>query len=169
MLLALDLLTVDPEHQRRGAGRLLVQWGTSLADELGFQVRNVIFPSTLLSNLAGRRWLKPQSTAVICTKRKDLSSSNGGRRDFLRSGRIKESRSSSGWSGRQDYKKLSHLWYIRRHAEEGRQKKKLSTGNKHIFFKQVVWGGNAQFLGLHVVLVEYLCQNQKHHTISKVL
>lgn len=33
---ALDLLTVDPKLQRRGAGRLLVKWGTSLADELGF-------------------------------------------------------------------------------------------------------------------------------------
>ncbi|PQE19538.1 hypothetical protein CJF32_00007479 [Rutstroemia sp. NJR-2017a WRK4] len=35
-LVALDLLTVDPKYQRRGAGRLLVKWGTSLADELGF-------------------------------------------------------------------------------------------------------------------------------------
>ncbi|KUJ14247.1 uncharacterized protein LY89DRAFT_708670 [Mollisia scopiformis] len=35
-LLSLDLLTVDPQYQRRGAGRLLVKWGTALADELGF-------------------------------------------------------------------------------------------------------------------------------------
>ncbi|CAG8981139.1 hypothetical protein HYALB_00005854 [Hymenoscyphus albidus] len=35
-LMPLELLTVDPKFQRRGAGRLLVQWGTSLADELGF-------------------------------------------------------------------------------------------------------------------------------------
>ncbi|CAG8953782.1 hypothetical protein HYFRA_00006673 [Hymenoscyphus fraxineus] len=34
-LMSLDLLTVDPEFQRRGAGRLLVRWGTALADELG--------------------------------------------------------------------------------------------------------------------------------------
>ncbi|KAF4624454.1 hypothetical protein G7Y89_g13717 [Cudoniella acicularis] len=35
-LLSLDLLTVDPKYQRQGAGRLLVQWGTTLADKLGF-------------------------------------------------------------------------------------------------------------------------------------
>ncbi|PQE19635.1 gnat family protein [Rutstroemia sp. NJR-2017a WRK4] len=35
-LVSLDLLTVDPKHQRRGAGRMLVQWGTKKADELGF-------------------------------------------------------------------------------------------------------------------------------------
>lgn len=36
MFLALDLLTVDPMHQRRGVGHMLVKWGTKLADELGF-------------------------------------------------------------------------------------------------------------------------------------
>ncbi|KAI9647014.1 hypothetical protein NHQ30_005016 [Ciborinia camelliae] len=35
-ILSLDILTVDPNYQRQGAGRLLVKWGTSLADELGF-------------------------------------------------------------------------------------------------------------------------------------
>jgi GNAT superfamily N-acetyltransferase len=39
-ILALDFLTVDPKHQRRGAGRMLVQWGTKKADELGFTVRS---------------------------------------------------------------------------------------------------------------------------------
>ena len=38
-VLALDLLTVDPRHQKRGAGRMLVQWGTDIADKLGFEVR----------------------------------------------------------------------------------------------------------------------------------
>ncbi|RAL59152.1 hypothetical protein DID88_006708 [Monilinia fructigena] len=33
---ALDILAVDPEYQRRGAGRLLVRWGTAIADELGY-------------------------------------------------------------------------------------------------------------------------------------
>ncbi|KAB8294787.1 hypothetical protein EYC80_006748 [Monilinia laxa] len=32
----LDILAVDPEYQRRGAGRLLVRWGTAIADELGY-------------------------------------------------------------------------------------------------------------------------------------
>jgi ribosomal protein S18 acetylase RimI-like enzyme len=31
----LDLLTVDPDYQRQGAGRMLVKWGTSIADYLG--------------------------------------------------------------------------------------------------------------------------------------
>jgi predicted N-acetyltransferase YhbS len=35
MNLALDLLTVDPKYQRRGAGHILVRWGTLQADELG--------------------------------------------------------------------------------------------------------------------------------------
>jgi predicted N-acetyltransferase YhbS len=26
---------VDPKYQKRGAGKLLVQWGTKLADEMG--------------------------------------------------------------------------------------------------------------------------------------
>lgn len=40
---ALDLLTVDPKYQRRGAGRMLVQWGTEVADKLGVKVN--LFPS----------------------------------------------------------------------------------------------------------------------------
>ncbi|EPE28362.1 Acyl-CoA N-acyltransferases (Nat) [Glarea lozoyensis ATCC 20868] len=36
-LFSLDLLTVDPKYQRRGAGRLLVKWGTSQADKLGLK------------------------------------------------------------------------------------------------------------------------------------
>jgi len=35
-LVSLDILAVDPEHQYRGAGRMLVKWGTKIADELGF-------------------------------------------------------------------------------------------------------------------------------------
>ncbi|KAL8655270.1 MAG: hypothetical protein Q9226_003111 [Calogaya cf. arnoldii] len=33
--LALDILTVDPKHQKRGAGRMLVEWGTAVADKMG--------------------------------------------------------------------------------------------------------------------------------------
>ncbi|KAA8569093.1 hypothetical protein EYC84_000763 [Monilinia fructicola] len=36
MIIALDILAVDPAYQRRGAGRLLVRWGTAIADELGY-------------------------------------------------------------------------------------------------------------------------------------
>ncbi|ESZ89721.1 hypothetical protein SBOR_9897 [Sclerotinia borealis F-4128] len=35
-LVSLDILAVDPDYQRRGAGRLLVKWGTAIADELGY-------------------------------------------------------------------------------------------------------------------------------------
>ena len=34
----LDILTVDPKHQRRGAGRMLVEWGVKMADEMGAEV-----------------------------------------------------------------------------------------------------------------------------------
>ena len=35
---ALDILTIDPKHQRRGAGAKLVEWGVQLADEMGVEV-----------------------------------------------------------------------------------------------------------------------------------
>ena len=41
------MLVVDPEHQRRGAGRLLVQWGCSRADKAGL-------PGFLEASDAGR-------------------------------------------------------------------------------------------------------------------
>jgi N-acetylglutamate synthase-like GNAT family acetyltransferase len=34
----LDTLVVDPQCQRRGAGRMLVKWGTALADEMKVEV-----------------------------------------------------------------------------------------------------------------------------------
>lgn len=37
--IVLDNLTVDPNHQRRGAGRMLVKWGTAIADQMGIDVR----------------------------------------------------------------------------------------------------------------------------------
>ncbi|ORY02847.1 hypothetical protein BCR34DRAFT_492851 [Clohesyomyces aquaticus] len=36
-LVVLDILVVDPTHQRQGAGRMLVKWGTSIADQLGVE------------------------------------------------------------------------------------------------------------------------------------
>ena len=32
------MLTVDPDHQQRGAGTLMVNWGLELADEIGAEV-----------------------------------------------------------------------------------------------------------------------------------
>ncbi|KAF2196466.1 hypothetical protein GQ43DRAFT_445087 [Delitschia confertaspora ATCC 74209] len=37
-LVILDLLIVDPEYQRQGAGRMLVKWGTDVADRMGVEV-----------------------------------------------------------------------------------------------------------------------------------
>ena len=36
--IALDILSVDPKHHYRGAGRMLVDWGIKKADELDFEV-----------------------------------------------------------------------------------------------------------------------------------
>ena len=45
---ALDLLTVDPKHQSRGAGTMLLKWGTELGDRLGAEVCSLryTFPRT---------------------------------------------------------------------------------------------------------------------------
>ena len=40
-MIALDILAVDPKHQFRGAGRMLVDWGTRRADELNVEVRDI--------------------------------------------------------------------------------------------------------------------------------
>ena len=40
---ALDIETVDPEWQRRGAGRMLVKWGTAIADEMGVEVKDFLY------------------------------------------------------------------------------------------------------------------------------
>lgn len=34
-LVSLDILTVDPAHQKKGVGQALVQWGTGKADDWG--------------------------------------------------------------------------------------------------------------------------------------
>lgn len=38
VVLALDILCVDPQHQRRGAGTLFLEYGVQIADELGVEV-----------------------------------------------------------------------------------------------------------------------------------
>ena len=41
--IALDLCAVDPKWQRQGVGRMLVRWGTDLADEKGVLVTRTSF------------------------------------------------------------------------------------------------------------------------------
>ena len=36
-LVSLDILTIDPAYQRRGAGGKLVEYGTGIADKLGVE------------------------------------------------------------------------------------------------------------------------------------
>lgn len=36
-VVSLDVLAIDPKHQRRGVGGKLVEWGTRKADELGVE------------------------------------------------------------------------------------------------------------------------------------
>ncbi|KAL9120544.1 MAG: hypothetical protein Q9187_002900 [Circinaria calcarea] len=54
--LALDILTVDPQWQRRGAGRMLVKWGIAVADKM--QVESCYsFSSVLLEVFELFHWL----------------------------------------------------------------------------------------------------------------
>ena len=48
-LVSLDILTIDPKHQRKGIGNALVQWGTRKADELGVEavVESSVFGKAL--------------------------------------------------------------------------------------------------------------------------
>lgn len=46
---ALDIETVDPEWQRRGAGRMLVKWGTAIADEMGVAVKGFLLFALIVS------------------------------------------------------------------------------------------------------------------------
>lgn len=32
------MVVVDPDYQRRGAGRMLARWGTEIADQMGVKV-----------------------------------------------------------------------------------------------------------------------------------
>lgn len=36
-LVSMDMLTVAPQSQKRGAGRMLVRWGTAIADQMGVE------------------------------------------------------------------------------------------------------------------------------------
>jgi len=36
-LVVIDMLSTHPEHQRRGAGSMLVKWGTDIADTMGLK------------------------------------------------------------------------------------------------------------------------------------
>lgn len=44
------MLIVDPKYQRQGAGRLLVKWGTAIADRMGVEASFVV--SWLISTSA---------------------------------------------------------------------------------------------------------------------
>lgn len=39
--LGLNIMTVAPKHQHKGAGTLLLKWGTAIADKIGAAVRSL--------------------------------------------------------------------------------------------------------------------------------
>ena len=39
---ALDLMCVDPAHQYRGIGTMLMEWGTDVADRLNVEVSQIL-------------------------------------------------------------------------------------------------------------------------------
>ncbi|KAL6721892.1 hypothetical protein ACLMJK_000997 [Lecanora helva] len=66
----LNMLATDPEHQRRGAGRMLLQWGTDLAD------RPVSLPCYLEASDKGRPLY--QSQGFVDTETLDMDMSKWG-------------------------------------------------------------------------------------------
>ncbi|KAI8940594.1 hypothetical protein NX059_001868 [Plenodomus lindquistii] len=68
--LYLHILHTDPEFQGRGAGRLLVEWGTRRADELSL-------PAYLESTAAGHRLYKSQGFKDVDNLEVDLSPWDG--------------------------------------------------------------------------------------------
>ena len=72
--IALDLSNVDPKHQKRGAGRMLVKWGTAIKAEIGVEVTRMSIPlvkstkTNLLYSASSRLLTRP----LVCIERKDL-------------------------------------------------------------------------------------------------
>lgn len=52
-ILCLAILTVDPDHQHRGAGTMMVKWGVELADRMGAE-------ATVEATLEGRHLYEQQ-------------------------------------------------------------------------------------------------------------
>ena len=73
LIIALDILAVDPKHHFRGAGRMLVDWGTKKADEMNVEVSDMYLVSYqalfLTLTVLFRLLLKPLFTAVIFMRR----------------------------------------------------------------------------------------------------
>ena len=90
----LDILTVDPKHQRRGVGTKLVKWGTDLADQMGVEAsisRSVHFfvrDEKVLTIYIIRPSSSPQSMDVICMSSMASVSLRTATLRFLRNGRI---------------------------------------------------------------------------------
>lgn len=58
--------TKDPDHQRRGAGAMLVKWGCSQADKAGL-------PAFLEASDAGKKLYERNGFAAVHTEYFDLS------------------------------------------------------------------------------------------------
>jgi N-acetylglutamate synthase-like GNAT family acetyltransferase len=65
-LQVLHVLVVDPDHQRRGAGAMLVKWGLNLADKLQL-------PAFLEASEAGKKLYKSLGFEPVHVEMFDLS------------------------------------------------------------------------------------------------
>lgn len=97
--IALDILTVDPNHQRRGAGRMLVRWGTAIADQMGVEARwSCHSEFHRLMYKPSRLLLNRPSMDLDCIYQKVSSSNPIGKFHCRRSGWTGNIKNSTGWS-----------------------------------------------------------------------
>lgn len=94
---ALDMLCVDPAYQRQGAGRMLVRWGTQVADRMGVKVsRRSYFLSIVLTRVRPLSNLPHKDTDSM--NRKDFRwRSSVTRFSCLRTSQVRPLRPLLGW------------------------------------------------------------------------
>lgn len=99
---AMDILTVDPEMQSRGAGRKLLEWGTNEADRLGFSVRPILDcicngREVVADVSLARPWWRPPRMQDISTKPADFSINTDTPHYYLPNSPIGANSPSIGW------------------------------------------------------------------------
>jgi GNAT superfamily N-acetyltransferase len=63
-------MVVDPDHQRQGAGKMLVKWGTEIADRMGVEVSQWSFSKMFAEMAAYRQSLRLPTMASASTNKK---------------------------------------------------------------------------------------------------
>ena len=104
-LTALDILSVKPEWQGRGIGCLLVDWGTTIADRLGFIVKIIFSPFShgiaADSFRVSRLWLKAPTDQSNSTRGLASSINSHTRQIYLENLHRGASSLCIGWYDRQ--------------------------------------------------------------------